>query len=176
MKAVAILSVALFASSIAFADATVCNLKKVVKDDEGAETVTSCKVTIDPKNKKGNQGSGGINHDRPVGTLSTDCVQYPADYDLKKKKIKPFMVYDQGVQSADSTKGFFEMIRELGYLEHGDLGFEESQVASMNWYAGGFGAILSNFYVAFDENGNRLGMIFFGGMNPSMSFQGCYQN
>ena len=165
---------ALLIASTAFGDVTVCNLKKVVKNPDGTQTTTSCRVSIDSSDHSGDQGSGGISHDRSLGTLSTNCTGLPADYE-GDGNLRPFQMYDQGSTPADDVAGLTQMITEMGYLQNGNLGFDTSKISSLEWAAGGFD-LLTYLYTAYDSNGKKLGVIFYGGMSPRQSFQGCYVN
>jgi hypothetical protein len=161
-------------AQVSFADVITCNLKKVVKNSNGTPALTSCKATIDSDDLSGSEGAGSISREKSVGTFKTDCADYPADYDLTTDQVKPFQMWDQGKRSDDDTKSLFDWITAQGYLNNGNLGFNPADAASVEWYAGGEGAILTNLYVAFDKNGKKLGVILLAGMSPFQSFQGCY--
>jgi hypothetical protein len=166
------IAVLLFLATSASADVTVCNLKEVERQPDGTQRVTACSISLDSSDHSGNQGSGGISHDHTLGTLSTDCKDLPADY-LPNGQIKPFQVYDQGQTNPDDVGGLTQMMAEMGYATYGNLGFDPSQIKSLTWAAGGFD-LLVYLYTAYDANGKKLGILYYGAMNPQRSVVGCY--
>src|SRR4051812_634587 len=121
-----ILSLTLVAH-VASADVTVCNVKKVVKADDGSETVTNCQFRIDSEDRSGNVGSGGIDRTKPIGTASSTCKGFPGDSD--KKGLQPYLMYDQGKRSNEDLDNLFGFITSLDYFKHGDIGVDPMQVS-----------------------------------------------
>jgi hypothetical protein len=167
-----IFALVLLVAASASADVTVCNLKQLERQPDGTQKVIPCSIRIDSTDHSGNQGSGGIDHAHPLGTLSTDCKDLPADY-LPNGQIKPFQMYDQGQTQSGDISGMIQMMSEMGYQTYGNLGFDPSQIKSLTWAAGGFD-LLVYLYTAYDANGAKLGTLYYGLMNPQRSIVGCY--
>lgn len=161
-------------SSLASAEVAVCNLKKIIKNENGSTIVTQCQFIIDSADKSGSPGNGGISQKVSAGSISSDCTDFPSDYDFKTGELKKFQMWDQGAQTPDDMKNMFEFMKSWGYFDNGDLGFDPAQVSKAEWIAGGF-SLVTNLYVLSDKQGKKLGMVLVpGGFSPVMSFLGCY--